>query len=571
MATLKTQEQFEKLRAKLKAGDYADRPELQAELISAAKEWKSRASVPAVPAVPQGGSAFDSLGKGAMFGFADEIAGAGGAAVNSALGLFGKGTGESFGDAYRGVRDAARYNEQAFSQRNPGGSLALEMAGGILTGGAGAAKAGAFGAATRAPSVLGKLAPVAATGAIQGGLYGAGASDRDTFGGVAGDTLKGAAIGGATAPILPALAAGARSAVSGMAQPAANSPAYQKAIGVLRDKVGIDRFTTGQKTGSNPIKALETTLGETFLGHSIGSSVERARKQVQKKLMKMAGFAADDVEIGEVTADAIENAASEFNRKYNAIIGNRSVRLNTNEFLDDLIEVQTIHGNMQDFEQIRKIKQITESLFDQATDGPITAKAYQRIRSSLGKNEANAADGTIKGLYRSLKGALDDAFHKETGLGPAKRAVDGQYNRFTKLRDTYNSSVSIQTSGGDLPFSTVLKKAMGGVKGKYKADKDFIEILRSAQTVLGDPTPNSATASRQHMLGWLEGGAVGGGATASILTANPAPLVASIGGPVAASMALSRGLTGSPTVDKLIQSGLLTAPMTVPAAQRLAE
>ena len=61
---IETQQQFETLRTKLKSGAYADRPELQAELIAAAKEWKSKS-------VPTGGTFADSLGKGFSFGFSE--------------------------------------------------------------------------------------------------------------------------------------------------------------------------------------------------------------------------------------------------------------------------------------------------------------------------------------------------------------------------------------------------------------------------------------------------------------------------------------------------------------------
>lgn len=531
----------------------------------AAAEYQNRQFTSSLPsddddvAAPQGGTIADSLGQGLTVGFADEIAGVGGAAVNSALGLFGKGTGESFGDAYRGIRDAARGNQAAFAQRNPGTSLAAEIGGGMLTGGIGAAKSGAFAAAKNAPTLLGRLAPVTAAGAVQGGAYGLGASEADTLGGAAVDTLQGMALGGGTAPIMPALAGGARAGAKRIFQTTTDSPTYQAALRTLKDKVGITRLTTGQETGSRPLKSLETTFSETVFGSPIGTTMEKARKQVQSKLFRMAGFADDDIARGEINQGAIDAAAERFSQRYNKILGGRVVSLESDDFLNAVGEVESRHMQMMPFQQKKQITDIVSQFLNIATDGPMSGRKYQQVRSELGRIAANnASRPDMQSLYTGLKHALDDAFASQAGIGGAKRNLDKMYNRFAKIRDTYLGSGAIQTSGGDLPLASLLRRASR--RGKA-ADPEFVEIVRAAQTVLGDPTPNSATASRMANLMFLgEGGmsAALGGADAGLV---------GFGLPIGSAAALSRGVTGSGLVDRLIQGGLLTAPVTVPAVQ----
>ena len=145
----------------------------------------------------ESGNIASPLGQGLSFGFSDEIAGGAGALINSGMNLFGKGTGESFGDAYRGIRDAARYNQDAFATRNPKTALAAEIGGGLLTGGAGAARVGAL-KGTQSLARLGGL------GAAQGAAYGVGASEADSALGVAGDAAVGGLLGGVGGVLLPA-------------------------------------------------------------------------------------------------------------------------------------------------------------------------------------------------------------------------------------------------------------------------------------------------------------------------------------------------------------------------------
>ena len=537
----------------LKKADQAGNVEDAKKLALIARQMQgeqSQGSDTPPAAIPQGGTIADPLGQGLSFGFSDEIAGGLGASANSVASLLGKGTGDSFGEAYRSIRDIARENNAAFSERNPGTALAAELGGGALTGGFGAARSGAFNAVKNAPNMLGKLRPIIATGGIQGGIFGAGKSESDSIRGVARDAAQGAAIGATTAPIIPLLAGGTKSAAQRVFQTTSNSPTFQKAVKVLRDKVGIKTLTTGQATGSRPIKSAETTISETLFGHSIGKRLDDNRRKLQSKLFEMAGFVDDDVKIGEMSQEALNRTSVRFSSRYNKLLGGKSVRLDTDDFINDIAEVEFTHTKLLPFQQKKQIRDIVGQFLDVAIDGPISGDKYQSIRSSLAKLERdNASRPTFAGLYRGLKKSLDDAFAKQSGVGAAKKVVDREYNRFIKLRDTFEGSGSIQNAGGELSLSMLLKKAAKRGKG---ADDAFNEIIRAGQAVLGDPTPNSATASRLANL-MFGGSAVAGGFDAGLAT---------VGLPVGTSLALSRGITGSGGITKAIQSGLITAPIT---------
>ncbi len=550
-----SQEQFEKLRANLKAGAYANDPELQDELIAAAQAWKAnnpQGSATPEPAQPQGGSIADPLGQGALFGFSDELAGLAGAA----FGTFDPNLeGTTFGERYRGIRDAARENLGAFRERNPGTALAAEIAGGVTTGGVGAVRSGAVNAAKSATSTLQRLRPVAATGAIQGGLFGAGTAEGDLRDRATG-AAQGAAIGGATAPILPLLAGGARNAANRVFQTQSNNPVYQRAVRLLEDKTGIRTLTTGQRTGSSQIRAAETTAAETLTGARLGRQLDENRRLLQARLMRMAGFTRQDASNGLVTVETIDNAASRFSKQYQRTLGNAAVRLDTEDFVEAIADVQARNSRALPFQQKRQIAEIVDQIFDDATDGAIDPNRYQRIRSDLGKLERSHADKPVFAkLYRDLKHAIDDAMFE--GIGRVRKsALDRQYNRFTKLRDTFEGSGAIGTARGELPLASLLRRAAKRGKG---ADKDFTELVRAGQIVLGDPTPNSATASRL-----INAAILGEGTAAMTGIIDPTAGLAALAVPFGANQALSRGFTGNAATNRLIGAGFGVVPAAAP-------
>ena len=117
--------------------------------------------------------------QGVTLGFADEI-GAGVAAIPSAIA-----TGRNPVDAYREMHQSLADERKAYSEAHPVESAALNIAGGIATGGAGLAK---VGAKTIGMPLGKRIAANTGLGAAEGAIAGAGASDP-------GERLQGAAEG----------------------------------------------------------------------------------------------------------------------------------------------------------------------------------------------------------------------------------------------------------------------------------------------------------------------------------------------------------------------------------------
>lgn len=468
---------------------------------------------------PQGGSIADAAGQGLTFGFADEIAGGLGATVNSAANLFGKGTGESFGKAYTGIRDAARENRDAFATRNPGTALAAEIGGGLLTGGVGAAKVGAFKGAQ-------SLAKLGSIGAVEGGAYGLGASDADTVGGLAKDTAIGATVGGVGGTLLPAAgqavgkklrrAASRLSASLQSSDDSINSlvtakismgeklsPEQLSTISKATRATGnryIDdvklledaglTLTTGQKTGSKAVKSFETTIDKTFAGGAVDKAFQKQREQLQARLLKMAGAADDIAATGKVTDDVLEATADNVSKQYTAALKGKTVSLG-DDFIDDLAMVEVKHNRLLTPQQRNEVRTLIDDFLDEAIEEPLSGERYQALRSFVSKRsrQTKMNNPQISKLFYDMTKALDDSFVRSTGA--STKALNETYAQYSQLRELWRRHGGASMASGDVPLASLNTMAK-----KMPGSDEWRRLINAASSVLGDTVPNSGTASR---------------------------------------------------------------------------
>lgn len=166
----------------------------------------------AQPEVGIGRTAFDQGMQGATFGLADEAQDALGSLGAKAFMAFknnapqmlggepGKFENESISDLYNEARQNSKQQLSNEVQQNPGTSIASNLAGALLTGGAGATtKAGTVIAdSLRTGNLAARTAKGALAGAGSGALYGAGtADDGNRLQGAEQGALTGAVTGGA--------------------------------------------------------------------------------------------------------------------------------------------------------------------------------------------------------------------------------------------------------------------------------------------------------------------------------------------------------------------------------------
>lgn len=259
---------------------------------------------------------------------------------------------QSLLDQYRELRDTAREADKAAQKSSPIAYGAGQIGGAILPtlalGGAGAA--GASGqVASKGLPLLGKIA---AQGAVEGAIAGAGESEADLTQGEVGqfaeDVGTGAALGGAAGIILPA---GAKVAGKGIKKAASGA-------GELLSKLpGAKAIKTGYELGKKGV-----TLDEDVIKKEIKSYSEDLLGSI-KKSFKEAGL-----EKGEV-------------RNYMDEVG---IRINAGEpvqeIIDDVISRKAIGLDDQ------RIKQkVVDALESFKGDKSPVAKAIKRMEKRRAK------------------------------------------------------------------------------------------------------------------------------------------------------------------------------------------
>jgi hypothetical protein len=212
--------------------------------------------------------------------------------------------------------------------------------------------------------------------------------------------------------------------------------------------------------------------------------------------MRKAGFADDFIPEGLVTREALDATQEKFAQRYADALGNKRVRLDTDDFVGSLGDIEAKHAQFLPAQQRTQVNQIVENLLDLGASGkPLTGEKYQAIRSELGRvrRSMKANNPLMSDLYRDLTGALDDAFLAgvPAAAGKAKRAIDQQYARFSQVRNIYNRGGGQSLESGVLPLASLNRAAK-----KSAGDKEWGNLVASASRVLPDSTPNSGTASR---------------------------------------------------------------------------
>lgn len=421
---------------------------------------------------PEGGNILDLAAQGASFGFADEAAGAVGGAYKAA-------TGEgSFSENYTSVRDEMRNRVASFRERNPKTSFAAEMAGGLLTGGVGAARVGAAKAVGGAIS----KARSAGVGAGQGAAYGLGASEADTIGGLAADTALGAGMGGAMAGGMAGISNVAKSRL----KPDVDVNPHQQAAARL-ERQGIT-LTSATKSGNDSLRARESDLAGMMAGKPLKDAYEGMTTRFQSKMMEKAGFDQKDIDRGMVTGGALKRAKRKLGDEFTKSLKGKKISFGDNiEFARKLKDLKDEHSELIDSPK-RVVKIIDE--LEKKTSKQMTGNQYQQTRSRLGKlaRDNFVRDRTISDMYGDMVSALDKTFDEK--FGPITKEVNRKFAHHAQLEEV------MRGGGKNIQDGIVPLASLNRIRKKRGGSYDWEQLVGDGVQVFGDTLPNSGTASR---------------------------------------------------------------------------
>lgn len=461
-------------------------------------------------------TALDQGLQGATFGFSDEPMDAIGA-------LFAKYTPEalggnpelfkdqSIGDIYGQARNLSKDRLQQEVQQNPFTSIASNIAGGLLTGGAGATtKAGsAVANSLRTGNAASRIIKGALAGSASGGLYGAGSADD-------GNRLEGAeqgaAYGGVVGGAIPAVSA-AGGAIKNAILPNVSDPitaalaqkALDEGIPLRRSQISDSRVAQGIASVTKDIP---------FSG--AGAFADKQTTAFNKAVLAKAGIDAE-----KATPAILSDAADDFNKKFSSIIGKTTVNIDT-AALDDLGKIEQEASKRYGADGRKLVGSYIDDVL--SSGGKIDGQTYQNTRSQLGKmaKAKGASDPFMAGLLKNIQSTLDDAALRSLPSAEQQQwqEVRQQYGAFKTIQKAMNST-SGQAAIGNISPAALASAAKTGNPNYARGAGELNDLARIGGRFVRDNVPNTGTAQRL-----MTYGALGSAGTAAAL--NPAILVAAL-------------------------------------------
>lgn len=259
--------------------------------------------------------------QGATFGISDEIIDALGAAGAKAYDILsGRNMmeGQSVGDVYDIARQESQARLQRQMEQNPATSIAANIGGALLTGGAGATTKGGQAAAKALTSggTAARIAKGAGAGALSGGAYGFGTGSGDIEQRLE-NAKTGAALGGLTGGAIPAAGAAARG-VGAAVLPKIDEAL--KPLGNRANELGIP-LSIDQLSPTKFRKTLQKVSQEAPLA-GVDDFIDAQRKSFNKAVARTIGQDADNL-----TPDVINKFLTDANSKFNVLAKGKKINI----------------------------------------------------------------------------------------------------------------------------------------------------------------------------------------------------------------------------------------------------
>lgn len=448
--------------------------------------------------------------QGGTFGFADEIQDLIGAGIAKA----DPNNDASFGDLWNDARGMSKKELADDAQNHPMATIAGNIGGGILTGGAVAGGVKSLGAKL-APEALetvinaAKASPKTTafiTGTGSGGLYGAGTGDGD-LGNRAVDAGIGALIGGPLGIAGYGVAKGASKIGSYVADKASPyiSPLISKTKnfvgGILGDEVpqvADDMIGPAANAAQTTIPAVDNADINPMKLAGILDEDSLANLQQGRALPMTAGDRTQNVNTQRMEQIAAENGSQPMlaaraqqqqaaRQPFKNILGG--------DVSSDPVDLRSIEQSSAE-DAAKGLRSSFDTLKGQERAAWNTAKD---TGEGVGINGQNVTDDLVGGINNFLadnqyrKGDipdLDKHLDELKGLVSYKVGSDGQPEITSKLKDLENWKTRLNGIIGDTPMDkTNTKRILGNISRQYD---NFTTNLADSAIVNGDDTAINA-------------------------------------------------------------------------------
>tara|TARA_R110001632_G_C11337018_1_gene417038 strand:+ start:705 stop:2225 length:1521 start_codon:yes stop_codon:yes gene_type:complete len=406
-----------------------------------------------------------TIGQGLLLGFGDEAE----ASVRSA---FDK------SKSYEEFLEEARAGIEQVRNKAPGVAYASEIGASIIGPGKfiqGAKKLKNIGVAGKA--------------AIEGAIYGAGASEGDV-----GERALSSATG---AGLSAGLAKAARKVL----------PVKSEEAKKL-EKIGISptigqSFRNTTSIGSNLVAAIED-FSTSYPG--VGAVIQRSRldtlKQTNNVLLNEA-LQPIGVKLpkGTTGKEAWEFVDSTLNKEYDRVLGKLKLNNvgNIENKLLDIIEDSGISNSSQDYVVNQVVKKISEKVDNNILSG----RQLKNVETELGRLEKQfikkgGFEGEIGEVFRKLKNKFRDEVELQNPNAQELQNINKVYRNIMPINDSMIKALTKEKIFTPNQIIQAIKKGdYTKLKSKtIKGQQPLQETAELAESVVGGPFPDSGTASR---------------------------------------------------------------------------
>lgn len=422
-----------------------------------------------------------------------------GPAIDSGLhaasaGIRSLANGTKYDDERQAVADYAKQSTDNHPVLDTAGAITGNM---LLLGPIGATVAGA-----RALGITGgRLATRALAGASTGAAVGA--TDAVVRGKDPGMGAAGGALGGSAAP---AIGAG----ITRVLSPARLTPERQALVNVM-DREGVP-LTAGDRTGSRPLRFMESTLGDMpGSGGAIATMKDRQGRAFTASILRRAGIYS-----GLATPDVLTAGAQRLGNQFEQLAARNTLRYDR-AMARDLGRMLNEYDRVLPNQQREVVNAYLQDIVNQR--GAMAGTMYQETRSRLSR-QAHAirmSDPTLSGALRAMRDALDEAMERSIS-GPDRAAWNLARREWGVLRTVEKaiSGAGEKTAEGYISPSQIRTAIASNNRSAYaRGLGDITEVARAGEGVL-KPLPNSGTAPRSYMQGLTSMGQIfAGGAAGS--------------------------------------------------------
>ncbi len=341
-----------------------------------------------------------AAGQGASMGWSDE-AGVGLAALGAKGAQLFNDDETSLGDIYDQMKGTTDSKRKAYEEANPGEALALNLGGGLLTGGIGAAKTMASQGFKNAGK-LGKTLRLMGLGGAEGAVAGAGASGQGL-----GESLGGAGVGAGIGALIP----GGMATIGKFLDTATVRRVGENLVDAAGNFMPINQLLDeGSRLGS----LFQKTVGESWGGQQL----REQNRTVLEKAMSKAAAAESATEYGKTIGKKVDEKALRDLVKSESLpdyVSPEFLEKIKNADAHDAIKMVDEAWNTG-FDVVKKRKfninptQLTDEIVD-GMDTPMDSQYASQIKALLQKK--------LKGGFTPNKGDPSTAYSTK-GLGSVK-------------------------------------------------------------------------------------------------------------------------------------------------------